>query len=321
MEAILRINDLYVSYFTNFGEVKAVNGVTLNLNPGEKLGVAGESGSGKSTLALAIMRLIRPPGRIIRGAIYINGKDVIKMSERELRGVRWKQVAMVFQGAMNALNPTHRVAFQIMEAIRIHEKINKKEAFKKAINLLSLVGVDPARAKDYPFQLSGGMKQRVMIAMAIALNPSVLIADEPTTALDVVTQRKILALLKELHDRLKFSLLMISHDIDLLLHFCDSIAVMYAGQIVEQSSTKNIVQHPMHPYTAGLLKARFRSNLKEFWSIKGSPPDLISLPPGCSFRPRCDMASEECAGENPELIEVKPYHYVRCLKVQDAAEN
>ena len=319
METILKVHDLCVSYFTDLGEIKAVNDVTLDLRPAEKLGIAGESGSGKSTLALAIMQLIRPPGRITKGAIYIDGKNVLKMRKEELRSFRWKRVAMVFQGAMNALNPTHRVASQIVEAICAHEKIDKKVAFERAMTLLSLVGIDPARAKDYPFQLSGGMKQRVMIAMAIALNPAVLIADEPTTALDVVTQRRILALFKKLHDELKFSLLLISHDIDLLLHFCDTIAVMYAGQIVEHCSTSDIAQRAVHPYTIGLLRARFGS---EFWSIKGSPPNLIQLPSGCSFHPRCDMAMEKCERETPQLIEVRPHHYVCCWRIQnDATKN
>ncbi len=315
MEAVLILKDLSVSYFTSRGEVKAVNEVNLNVKKSEKFGLAGESGCGKSTLANAILRLIKPPGKIVGGEILVDGINVLNLEEEELRKFRWKKVSMIFQGAMNSLNPTHRIDSQIGEAILAHEKISKEEVKRRVEELLSLVGIDPLRAKNYPFQLSGGMRQRVVIAMAIALNPSLLIADEPTTALDVLTERRILNMLKNIQNKFEFSVLMISHDIDLLTNFSDRIGVMYAGNIVEIGSAKELNQHPLHPYTIGLLKSKTELKTKKFWSIRGLPPDLINPPQGCVFHPRCDIAITTCKKEKPILREIHSDHYVYCHMV------
>ncbi|MEM1582917.1 MAG: ABC transporter ATP-binding protein [Candidatus Bathyarchaeia archaeon] len=315
METVLEINDLHVSYFTQRGEVKAVNGVSLNVGKMERFGLVGESGCGKSTLAHSILRLIKPPGKIIKGSICVDGVDILRLSKEDLRSFRWKKVSIIFQGAMNSLNPTHRIGSQLVEAILAHERMRKEEALNKAVDLLKLCGIDPLRINSYPFQLSGGMKQRVVIAMAIALNPSLIIADEPTTALDVVTERKILALLKDLQKKFKFSIFMISHNIDMLVNFCDRIAVMYAGKIVEVAPTKCIISHPLHPYLRGLLRSRDALSRGEFWFISGSPPDLINLPSGCAFHPRCQMIAEKCRRESPTLKEVEHNHFVSCHMV------
>lgn len=315
MAPVLEIHNLQVSYFIDIGEVKAVNDVTLKIEKGEKYGLAGESGSGKSTLALAVMRLLRSPARIKSGTIYINGKNILTLPENELRKVRWKEVAIIFQGAMNALNPTHKVGRQIAEAILTHERVSRRVAINKAYELLALVGLDPQRAWSYPFQLSGGMKQRAMIAMALALNPSLLIADEPTTALDVVTGRRILALFRTLQSEFIFSLLLISHDLNLLLNFCDNIGIMYAGKLVEECVSKEMLATSKHPYTQALLKARFDLKHKEFSSIKGNPPSLINLPPGCPFHPRCGFVEDRCLENPPPVFEVSSGHRVRCWKL------
>lgn len=316
METILEVADLHVSYFTQRGEVKAVNGVSFNVRKMERFGLAGESGCGKSTLAHSILRLIKPPGKIIKGDIYVDGIDVLKLNKEELRSFRWKKASIIFQGAMNSLNPTHRIGSQIVEAIMVHEKIEREKALNRAMELLTLCGIDPLRINSYPFQLSGGMKQRVVIAMAIALNPPLIIADEPTTALDVITERKILALLKDLQGKFRFSILIISHNLDMLIHFCDRIAVMYAGKIVEMAPTKCIISHPLHPYLKGLLKSSDSLSRREFWFISGSPPDLVNLPQGCAFHPRCQIAIERCKREVPELEEVERDHFVSCHLVR-----
>lgn len=315
METVLEIDDLHVSYFVQRGEVKAVDGVTFRINKSEIFGLAGESGCGKSTLAYSILRLVKPPGKIMGGGIRVDGTDILKLNKEELRSYRWKKMAMIFQGAMSSLNPTHRVCSQIAEALLVHERIGKEEALDRAKELLFSVGVDKSKAKDYPFQLSGGMRQRAVIAMAIALNPPLLIADEPTTALDVLTERKILVLLKNLQKKFKFSILMITHNLNMLANFCDKIAIMYAGRIVEIAPAKRLISHPLHPYSRGLLKSRIDPIHKKFWSIGGSPPDLVNPPHGCRFHPRCQIATDICKKETPQLREIKHNQYVSCHEV------
>jgi len=316
MEPLLRIEDLNVSYFTRRGEVKAVDGVSLNVHRGEVFGIAGESGCGKSTLAMSILRLIKPPGKIIGGKIIFDGINVLEMSEEELRNFRWKKVSMIFQGAMNSLNPVHKVGSQIAEAILTHEKMSKREALQRAEELLALVGIEKSRVKDYPHQLSGGMRQRVVIAMAIALDPELLIADEPTTALDVVVQRQILELLMNMQKRFNLSLLFISHDISTLVDFSDRIAIMYAGRLMEIAETKRFLDNPLHPYTKGLIKSLtgFVRKGERLWSIPGAPPDLAEEIPGCRFKPRCPEGDDQCTLKKPELVEIEPGHYVACIK-------
>ncbi|MEM4169091.1 MAG: ABC transporter ATP-binding protein, partial [Thermoproteota archaeon] len=255
MDQVLEVQDLHVSFFTQRGEVKAVDGVTFHVNRGEVFGLAGESGCGKSTTAYAILRLIKPPGRIVSGRIICDGLDVLNLKEEDLRAYRWKKVSMIFQNAMNCLNPVHKISEQIAEAIMVHEKISKQDALTRAKQLLSLVGIDESRANDYPHQFSGGMRQRAVIAMALALNPVLLIADEPTTALDVVVARQVLEIIWDMKRRFGLSILFITHDLSTLSEFSNRIAVMYAGELVEMADTKQLFSNPLHPYTDGLIRS------------------------------------------------------------------
>lgn len=317
MDRILDIQDLYVSFFTRRGEIKAVNGVTFHIDKGEVFGLAGESGCGKSTTAYAILRLIKSPGRIVSGKIICDGIDVLNLKEEDLRSYRWKKVSMIFQNAMNCLNPVHRVSEQIAEAIMIHENVSKRDTMAEAKQLLSLVGIDESRANDYPHQFSGGMRQRVVIAMALALNPALLIADEPTTALDVVVARQVLELLWDMKRRLGLSVLFITHDLSILAEFSNRITVMYSGVLVEIADTKHLFSNPLHPYTDGLIRSlmSLTHRGKKLWSIPGSPPDLATEIEGCRFRPRCPIAMERCFYKKPELIEIEQGHYVACHNV------
>jgi len=295
--------------------VRAVDGVSFKLNKGEVLGIAGESGCGKSTLAYSIIRLVPPPGRIKSGEIYFMGENVLKMDRETFRKkVRWKGISMIFQGAMNALNPVYTVGDQIAEVIMIHEGLSKREAYVRVYKLLSLVGIDPRRAHSYPHELSGGMRQRVLIAMALALSPSLVIADEPTTALDVVVQAQIMNLLKKLQRDLKTSIILITHDLSLIAEIADKVAIMYAGKIVEIGTSEQIYYNPQHPYTKGLLAAipRIRGEITKLEWIPGVPPDLRNPPPGCRFAPRCKFKFEPCDKEEPPIIEIEPGHYVSC---------
>ena len=316
---ILEVRDLHVYYYTLRGIVRAVEGVSFTLEKGEVLGVAGESGCGKSTLGYSIMRLVPPPGRIVKGSILIEGEDITKMSEAELRRrIRWQKVSMIFQGAANALNPVYTVGFQIAEPLMLHRGMSKKEALERARELLMMVGLPPSYADMYPHQLSGGQKQRVVIAMALALNPPIVIADEPTTALDVVVQAQILNLLKKLKKELGMSMIFISHDLSVIAEMADKVAIMYAGQIVEYGPADKIFTKPYHPYTRALLEAipRLHGPKQKLRYIPGSPPDLRNPPPGCRFEPRCPAKNEKivekCKKEMPPLIEVDKGHYVRC---------
>jgi oligopeptide/dipeptide ABC transporter ATP-binding protein len=301
-EAVLSIEDLSVVYRTDGGDVRAVEHVSLTLHKGEVVGLAGESGSGKSTLAYGACRLLRPPALITGGSVHYHGRrlagtvDVLTRRPRELRELRWREIAIVFQSAMNALNPVLNVRSQLLDVIAAHLDLSKDETAEKIGGLFDLVGIPRSRLSSYPHQLSGGMRQRVMIAMALATDPEVVIMDEPTTALDVVVQRDILAQIIELKERLGFSVLFITHDLSLLLELANRIAVMYAGRLVELGSADEIHHEPAHPYTKGLLNSfpSLRGPRRKLAGIPGSPPDLRSLPPGCPFLPRCSYGRHSC---------------------------
>ncbi len=298
---LLEVNDLHVYYYTKRGVVRAVEGVSFQLDRAEILGIVGESGSGKSTLGLAIMNLVPSPGRIVKGSIRLDGRDLTKMSEKELRDVRGKEIAMVFQDPMTSLDPLMRIGDQIVETILAHEDMSKEEARKRALELLEEVGISKDRFNDYPHQLSGGMRQRVMIAMAISLNPKLIIADEPTTALDVIVQDQIMELFSKLREEFGVAIILISHDLALELEVSDRIGVMYAGWLMELSKSEDLASNPLNPYARELLKAIPNVELEEqeLVSIPGSPPDLHDPPPGCRFHPRCPDAMPVCSEKEP----------------------
>ncbi len=315
IEHVLAVEGLKVVYETSFGVVDAASDVTFHVEKGEFFGLAGESGCGKSTVAYSLVKEVPPPGRIVRGKIYINGRDVVPLSEDEMRKIRWKEISVIPQAAMNALNPVYTVGDQIAEAILAHEEMSKDDALARAEELLDLVGVGRQRVRSYPHELSGGQRQRVMIAMALALNPPVVIADEPTTALDVVVQAQILNLFKELRSKFNMSLIFITHDLTTMFELVDRIAIMYAGKIVEIGPTDKIVNDPLHPYTELLVRAVPRIGVGEkgkFEYIPGSPPNLLEPPPGCRFHPRCPKRFEPCDKEEPELVEVEEGRFVAC---------
>jgi peptide/nickel transport system ATP-binding protein len=314
MSPVLDIRDLSIAYRTPGGDVKAVSHVNLTIDKGEIVGLCGESGSGKSTLAYGACRLLRPPAVITGGSVLYSGKrtgtvspvDLLRVPQRDLRAIRWRDIAIVFQSAMNALNPVLRVRDQITDAMEAHLRLSRDQANEKAAGLLDLVGIPRGRLRSYPHQLSGGMRQRVMIAMALAADPEVVIMDEPTTALDVVVQRDILAQIVELKEQLGFSVLFITHDMSLLLELCDRIAVMYAGQLMELGGSADLKDTPAHPYTQGLLRSfpSLRGARRELTGISGSPPDLRDAPPGCPFIPRCGFARPACTEVDMSLIPV-----------------
>jgi len=313
-EVLLEARNLKTYFYTAKGIVKAVDNVSFELYKGEALGIAGESGCGKSTLAYSLMRLVPPPGKLVSGEIIFQGRDITKLSEEEFRReVRWKGISMVFQGAMNALNPVYNIGDQLAEVLMLHQNYTKKEALETAKKLLEMVGIEPRRIKSYPHELSGGMKQRVVIAMALALMPPLVIADEPTTALDVVVQAQVMNLLKRLRRELGLSVILISHDLSLIAEIADKIAIMYGGKIVEYGTSEQIYNNPQHPYTKGLLNSipRLHGEIKDLTWIPGVPPDLINPPPGCRFEPRCPFAHERCK-EEPPVVEVEPGHKVAC---------
>ncbi len=312
--AVLQVKNLRVHYATPSGDVIAVNGVNLNVYEGETLGLVGESGCGKSTLAMAILRLVQPPGRIVSGQVEIHGIDVIALSERELRQVRWNQIALIPQGAMNSLNPVMRVKDQIAEAIETHQvKRSTQELKERILRLLTMVGLPSRVYSMYPHELSGGMKQRVCIAMAIALTPSVIIADEPTSALDVVVQRVVAQTLLDVKRTLGVSMILIGHDMGLMAQLVDRIAVMYAGNIVEIAPVKDIFAEPLHPYTQ-LLLASIPSvkERKPLVVTEGLTHDLRRPPPGCIFQLRCPFVMDKCREVVPPLRELRPNHYAAC---------
>jgi oligopeptide/dipeptide ABC transporter ATP-binding protein len=336
MKPILEISDLSVAYRAEGGDVRAVEQVNLTLNAGEVVGLCGESGSGKSTLAYGATRLLRPPAVVTGGSVKYYGSritqgghpvDILAQSKKDLKALRWREIAIVFQSAMNALNPVLRVEDQILDAIRAHLKMSGGEAREKAATLLDLVGIPRARLRSYPHELSGGMRQRVMIAMALAADPEVVIMDEPTTALDVVVQRDILAQIVELKETLGFAILFITHDLSLLLELADRIAVMYAGRLLETGSAQEIMRDPAHPYTRGLLNSfpSLHGPRRELVGIPGSPPDLRSPDPGCPFVPRCNYAMPSCSEVDMTLDRVKgdsrPDHLTACPVVSVSQEG
>jgi len=320
--ALLELRELAVEY----GRARAVDGVDLDIHEGEILGLAGESGCGKTTIASAVMQILRPPGRIAGGRVLFRGDDLVGKSAEELRRFRWLNVSMVFQSAMNALNPVMRVGDQFVDAMRAHEKIDKRSALKQAEELLDLVGIDRRRVRAYPHELSGGMRQRVIIAMALSLNPELIIRDEPTTALDVVVQREIMQQVEALKQDFGFAVLFITHDVSLLLEFADRVAIMYAGEVVETAPAEQIGTDAQHPYTQGLLQSfpPLTGPLERLTGIPGSPPDLRNPPDGCRFHPRCPHCTRDNSAlylrqttERPVLREVAPGHAVACHLVEE----
>lgn len=317
-DAILRINDLKTYFFTSDGVVKAVDGVNLTIPKGESVGLVGESGCGKTVTAYSILQLVpNPPGRIVSGGVHFNGKDLLKTTEEEMRNVRGKKIAMVFQEPSSSMNPSFTVGNQIEEVIRYHQNGNKAEVRRKGIDILNAVQIpDPARIlSQYPHQLSGGMLQRVMIAVALSCEPDLLICDEPTTALDVSMQAQVINLLNDLRRERKTSLLFITHDLGVLSWVCTYAAVMYAGNIVEHSDIRSLVKSPQHPYTRALIGAspRLDRDCAALDSIPGSVPSLIQPPQGCKFHPRCDRFMPICAEQTPSLKEKTPGHFVACF--------
>ena len=316
--SLLQVRDLKTYFYTDAGVVKAVDGVSYDLKEGETLGLVGESGCGKSVSALSILRLIaNPPGKIVGGEIFFEGKDLLKISEEEIRSIRGNHIAMIFQEPMTSLNPVLTIGLQIGEALELHRNMNKKEAREEILRLLRMVGIpDPERRiGDYPHQFSGGMRQRVMIAMALSCNPKLLIADEPTTAVDVTIQAQLLEVVKELTSRLGTAVMLITHNLGVVARYVNRMAVMYAGRIVEQGPAAEVYAHPRHPYTIGLLASvpRLDKPRKErLVPIDGQPPNLILLPPGCSFMPRCSYRMEICSKERPELRPVGDGHFTAC---------
>ncbi|KYZ78050.1 dipeptide/oligopeptide/nickel ABC transporter ATP-binding protein [Anaerosporomusa subterranea] len=313
---LLEIKDLTIHYVTHEGTVRAVEDLNLSLGHGETLGFVGETGAGKTTTALGIMQLIpNPPGKIIKGKILLNGEDLLEKGEKEMRDIRGNKIAMIFQDPMTSLNPVLPVGEQIAEMIRLHNNITKAEAAKKAEEMLETVGIQATRSPDFPHQFSGGMKQRVVIAIALACNPGLLIADEPTTALDVTIQAQVLALMKDLKDTYKTSMIMITHDLGIVAEICDKVAIMYAGNVVEYADKRSLFLKPLHPYTVGLFNSvpDIDSDEEELQVIKGLMPDPTDLPPGCPFHPRCPKAEPVCAKMRPASIEAEPGHFVSCI--------
>ena len=315
MDNILEIKDLVVRYETEDGIVRAVNSVNLALERGAAVGLVGETGAGKTTLAKSILRLIQwPPGRIAGGQILYEGKDLVAMEAEEICQIRGKEISMIFQDPMTALNPVLTVGKQIAEVIEAHEKISAEEAKKKMEDMLTMVGIDPARAEDYPHQFSGGMKQRVVIAIALACNPNLLIAYEPTTALDVTIQAQVLDLIKNLRTKLGTSMLLITHDLGVVAQNCEYVAIMYAGEIVEQGSLREVFKNGLHPYTEGLFDSipKLNEDVDRLKPIEGLMPDPANLPEGCKFHPRCKYAEEICQCKAPEEVSINENHRVCC---------
>lgn len=312
--SLLNVKDLKTYYNSQIGVVKAVDGVSFNVNRGETLGVAGESGCGKTTVALSLMKLIPPSGKILNGSIVFENRDIVSMDETELEKVRWKEISIIFQGAMNALNPVRKIEDQIAEAMLEHEDIDEEGALERSRDLLGLVGIDPSRGGEYPHEFSGGMKQRTMIAMALACNPKLVIADEPTMALDVMVQAQIMALIQKLRDEFGLSMILITHDLGILAENCQRIAIMYAGKVLEYAGVLSIFKSPLHSYTKGLLEAlpNIKGSTQALRSIPGAPPNLVNPPLGCRFHPRCPNAKSICREDEPELMEAEKNHYIAC---------
>lgn len=324
--ALLEVRDLHTSFFTPAGEVKAVNGVSFNLERGKVLGIVGESGSGKSVTAYSIMQILASTGKIVSGSIKFNGTELVNSGESVMKTIRGNKVSIIFQDPMTSLNPTYMVGHQIMEAILLHTGRNKKQAFDRAVEMLKLVNVNEPlkRMKQYPYELSGGMRQRVMIAMALACEPDILIADEPTTALDVTIQAQILELMHSLQEELGMAIIMITHDLGVVAQMCDEVIVMYAGSICEQGTADEIFYNPKHEYTKGLMRSIPSADTagKKLQPITGTPIDLLNMPEGCPFAPRCDAAMKICLKQRCERMQINEFHRAACwVNVKEGIEN
>ncbi len=318
-KAFLSVEDLYVEYTSGGERIYSVNGISFSLEKGKTIGLVGETGAGKTTIAKAILRILPDPGgKLAGGKVILDGVDLTQISEDEMRSYRGDRIAMIFQDPMTALNPLMRVGEQIVEVIELHDRnVNHKEAEKKAQEMLAMVGIPEERYVEYPHQFSGGMKQRVVIAMALACQPDVILADEPTTALDVTIQAQVLDLIKDLRDKYQTSMILITHDLGVVAETCDDVAVVYAGQIVESGNKRHLFKNPQHPYTLGLFNsmpsmAEGRDRLN---TIPGLPPDPAELPEGCKFNPRCPYATDACRSGDIPLIEVEPGHFCRCINL------
>ncbi len=321
MDYLLKVKDLHTTFYTDEAVIKAVEGVSFNVKPGEVVGLVGESGCGKSVVSLSIMRLIKyPPGRIEGGNIIFEDRDLLKLDEKEMRRIRGNEIAMIFQEPMTSFNPVYKVGDQVSEAIRLHQGLDKAAAWAEAAKMLELVGIPrPGEVvNDYPHQLSGGMRQRAMIAMALSCNPKLLIADEPTTALDVTIQAQILELMKDIKEKMNTAIIFITHDLGVIAEMAQHVVVMYSGKIVEDANVNSIFNEPMHPYTAGLIRSKPKleeeKDILEF--IPGAVPNPMEMPSGCAFHPRCPEVMEICCREMPDLLESKPKHLVRCWLYQ-----
>ena len=324
--ALLEVNDLHTSFFTPVGEVKAVNGVSFNLDRGKVLGIVGESGSGKSVTAYSIMQILEKTGKIVSGSIKVDGQELVGISEKEMKNVRGNKVSIIFQDPMTSLNPTYTIGHQLMEAILLHTDRNKREAYDRAVEMLRLVNVNEPekRMKQYPFEFSGGMRQRVMIAMALACEPDILIADEPTTALDVTIQAQILELMQSLQKELGMAIIMITHDLGVVAQMCDEVIVMYAGSICEQGNADEIFYNPKHEYTKGLMRSipTIGNDGEKLHPISGTPIDLLNMPAGCPFAPRCDNAMKICLRQRAERLQINDFHQASCwMNVKEEMEK
>ena len=324
--ALLEVNDLHTSFFTPVGEVKAVNGVSFNLDRGKVLGIVGESGSGKSVTAYSIMQILEKTGKIVSGSIKVDGKELVGISEKEMKNVRGNKISIIFQDPMTSLNPTYTIGHQLMEAILLHTDRNKREAYDRAVEMLRLVNVNEPekRMKQYPFEFSGGMRQRVMIAMALACEPDILIADEPTTALDVTIQAQILELMQSLQKELGMAIIMITHDMGVVAQMCDEVIVMYAGSICEQGTADEIFYNPKHEYTKGLMRSipTIGNDGEKLHPISGTPIDLLNMPAGCPFAPRCDNAMKICLRQRAERLQINDFHQAACwMNVKEEMEK
>ena len=310
----LEIEDLNVEYHVDREVVHALNGISFRLAKGETIGLVGETGAGKTTTGLSILRLIPSPPGVVKGTVKVRGEDISTLSEKQMEAIRGNVVSMIFQDPMTSLNPTKTVEYQIAEVIRLHEKCGKKEAAAKAGDMLEMVGIPRDRGREFPHQFSGGMKQRVVIAMALACSPEILIADEPTTALDVTIQAQVLDMIRELKRKYKMSMIMITHDLGIVAEICDTVAIVYAGRIVEYGTLEDIFNHTAHPYTAGLFGSlpNMEDRTQRLTPIPGPMPDPTNLPEGCAFSPRCPNASEKCRTQCPALTRVEGEHFVAC---------
>ena len=324
--ALLEVNDLHTSFFTDAGEVKAVDGVSFRLDHGKVLGIVGESGSGKSVTAYSIMQILAPTGKIVSGSVKFDGQELVGADEKLLRSVRGNRISIIFQDPMTSLNPTYTIGRQLMEAILLHTDRNRHQARERAVEMLKLVNVNEPekRMKQYPFELSGGMRQRVMIAMALACNPKILIADEPTTALDVTIQAQIMRLLKQLQEKMGTSIILITHDLGIVAQIAKHVMVMYCGQAVEYSDVRSIYKNPLHPYTAGLLRSIPKltdDDMEELPSIPGMVPSPSEKLQGCRFAPRCEKCGTRCKKEMPDLVTLEDGRKVRCFLYEGGVEG